>query len=190
LKTINIYQTLKDQDYLSVEENGPFPCKWENTWLGEGFYFWEEFIEIAHWWGENRRGGEYIICQAECDFDHNCLDLVGNMKDIRMFRDALSEFKNRGLADDKTTVARIITFMKNVVGNFNYLAIRAYGINSISPDNLIGRNYVDRLIFEEGKKQYLDILPPVQICIYSKKALNLRNYRIVYPEHYCEDYVF
>lgn len=188
MKTLTLYQTLKDKDYLSVEENGPFTCRWENTWLGDGYYFWQEFIELAHWWGENHRNGEYIICQAECDFDERCLDLVGNMEHVRTFRDSLKIMQTRGKADTNTTVSRVLRFMQGEFASFNYEAIRVYGINSISPNQHKSKDYSQRLAFEVDKQHYFDFLPAVQICFFTKTALNLRNYQIVYPVHYREDY--
>ena len=47
-----IYQTVEDRgnpDY--VEQHGPFICTNKNAWLGEGYYFWDTIIELAHWWG-------------------------------------------------------------------------------------------------------------------------------------------
>lgn len=185
MKEITLYQTLKDKDYLLVEENGPFDCKWENTWLGDGYYFWEEFIEVAHWWGENHRKGNYIICEAQCDFDENCLDLVGNMSHIRQFRQAIKIMNSKGLITKNTTVSKVIRFLLGEFKSFYFQAIRIYGINSISSKNT---KYSNKLIFEINKPQYFDALPALQLCLFSKNALNLRNYKIVYPDHYREDY--
>ncbi len=189
MKVITLYQTLKDKDYLKVETTGPFPCRWENTWLGDGFYFWQEFIELAHWWGETHRKGNYIICQAECDFDEfKCLDLVGEMTHVRLFQNAIQIMRSKGKITANTTVSRVINFMKGEFDSFIYEAIRVYGINSISPKNPNSAEYSDRFLFEINKSQYLDALPAVQLCLFTKQSLNLRNYKIVYPEHYREDY--
>ena len=190
MKTITLYQTLKDKNYLQVEENGPFPCIWENTWLGDGYYFWEEFIELAHWWGVNHRNGSYIICEAECDFNNKCLDLVGDMSHVRLCRDAISIMKKQGKINHQTTVSRVLRFMKGEFKSFSFEAIRIYGINSISPNESKSSDYSQRLKFEINKPQYFDTLPAVQLCLFSKNSLNLRNYKIVYPHDYCEDYNF
>lgn len=190
MKKITLYQTIKDQDYLDVETNGPFPCKWENTWLGDGFYFWEEFIGLAHWWGKTRRKGSYIICKAECDFDEiKCLDLVGEMKHVRFFQEAIEVMNQNNKINSTTTVSRVINFMKEEFkSRFLFEAIRVYGINSISPSQPISSEYSSRFLFEVSKGSYLDVLPAVQLCLFKKTSLNLREYKIVYPEHYREDY--
>jgi hypothetical protein len=62
-----IYQTLENRGNLDfIENNGPFICKRNNAWLGTGYYFWESFIENAHWWGKecNNYPNGYVICKA------------------------------------------------------------------------------------------------------------------------------
>ena len=47
-----LFQTLVDRgNYLECEENGPYPCNWENSWIGEGYYYWYHHLELAIWWG-------------------------------------------------------------------------------------------------------------------------------------------
>ena len=45
------------------------------------------------------------------------------------------------------------------------------------------------MIFELSKPQYLDYKPAIQICIYEKTGLNLRDTKIVYPDAYNLDYL-
>ena len=47
-----LFQAIKDLDNPDeIEQNGPFKCRREDAWLGEGYYFWDSFVELAHWWG-------------------------------------------------------------------------------------------------------------------------------------------
>lgn len=75
-----VYQTLEDRqtDLDKIESNGPYSCRWENSWLGNGYYFWDTFIDNAHWWGVEGRKYKngYIICQAECDFNDTECNVV------------------------------------------------------------------------------------------------------------------
>lgn len=46
-----LYQTVKNNgNKQSIETFGPIYGK-VDTWLGNGYYFWDGFIELAHWWG-------------------------------------------------------------------------------------------------------------------------------------------
>lgn len=186
-----LYQTLADKgnpDY--VEKFGPFPCKWHNTWLGDGYYFWDTFISNAHWWGTTRHKDSYMICNAYCDYNTDkCLDLVGTTEHLEFFGDYIKQMKAKGLLNAKTTVARVIEFIKKVVTSFVYEAIRVYGVNSISAHFLENETFIYRMPFETGKAQYLDITPPIQICIFSKNGLDLKNFKVIYPDEYNNDYL-
>lgn len=180
-----IYQTLENRgNPEEIEQNGPFKCHWENTWLGIGYYFWDTFIENAHWWGNNRgyKNG-YVICKANCSYDvSNCFDLVGNTEHILKFRDSFLLMKKQGLINKDTTVARVLQFIRQDIKIFIFEAIRINGIHSKEKFD----KYSLVVHFEKGKIQYFDSLPAIQICIFKKNGLNLKNYHIVYPEDYIE----
>jgi hypothetical protein len=186
-----VYQTLEDRqtDLDKIESNGPYACRWENSWLGDGYYFWDTFIENAHWWGTEGRKyrNGYIICQAECDFnDTECLYLHGNMEHLKMFKDTYEFFKNRGFVDKQTTVKMFLEFLKKENESFKkFTAIRVNGMKSKRFDSPYSLN----LFFENKKDQYFESIPAVQICFFTKTSLNLKNYKIVYPDEYNSDYV-
>lgn len=184
-----IFQTLENRDNPDlIERDGPFSCKWDNTWLGEGYYYWDTFIQIAHWWGNIRYNNKHIICQADCDFDtEKCFDLVGSTEHLCIFSDSLDKLKGRGLLTNKTTVARVLHHMRKTLKIFHYEAIRVYGIDSVSKHKNPEFSY--RIIFEHNRFQYLDYKPAIQICIYNKYGLNLKNYKIIFPDEYNSDYV-
>ncbi|GLU50733.1 hypothetical protein Dfri01_01940 [Dyadobacter frigoris] len=191
MKGKKLHQTLENRENPDeVEKSGPFRCNWQNTWLGEGYYFWDTFIENAHWWGEVRYNDNYIICEAQCDFDSStCFDLVGDTDHMNDFNISLNFLKDQRLIDNKTSFARIFNFIRVKIPDFKFQAVRVYGIKSISDYNENYAKFRHRVMFEPNKPQYLDYKPPIQICIFEKKGLNLRNFKIVYPEEYMEDYV-
>ena len=96
--------------------------------------------------------------------------------------------RSKNLVNRSTTVARVIAHMKNTLKIFRYEAVRVYGINSLS-DIKENDNFLYRLNFEIGKVQYLDVKPAIQICIYKKNGLDLKNYSIIYPDEFNNDYV-
>lgn len=182
-----IYQTLEDRENPDqIEREGPFPCSWKNSWLGNGYYFWDTFIENAHWWGKTRVPGEYIICEAYIDFSSdNCFDLVGKTEHMLDFEKSIKLMKSRNLLIKNTTVARVLMYMKNTLKIFDYSAIRVYGINSKSKD--LDPNY--QMKFELDKPQYLDYKPAIQLCLYTFEGLNFKDFSIVYPDSYVSGYV-
>lgn len=187
MKNNLIYQTLQDKENADeVESNGPYYCNWNNSWLGKGYYFWDSFIENAHWWGETHCSGNYMICQALVDLgENNCFDLVGNTNHLNDFGNSIDFMKKQGLISENTTASRVLEFMKENNLFLEYTAIRAYGINSK------GKSYEPnyRIIFEvDNKIHYLPYKPEIQLCLLSFKNLNFRDYRIIYPDIYNPDY--
>ncbi len=192
MKIKKLYQTLEDRDNPDyVEENAPFKCNWKNTWLGEGYYFWDTFIDNAHWWGEVRYNNAYMICEVTCDFNSAiCFDLVGETEHMVEFSNAIDFLRQKQLITKKTTVSRIISFLKNKIDGFQkYEAIRVYGIKSISEYKDEYNKYIFRLNFETLKPQYLDYKPAIQICIFKKNGMNLRDTKLIYPDEYNTDYL-
>ena len=180
-----IYQTIEDKSNPKYTElNAPFLCIRSDAWLGKGYYFWDTFIENAHWWGEVWYKGNYIICSFKCDFNtKTCFDLVGSTEDMLDFSESVELLKQKRLIDERTTVARVLGLLKKT-GNFNYDAVRVYGIGSRPIDN---EKYRYIMHFSSSKPQFLDYKPAIQICIFEKTGLKLRNMRIEYPDKYVDE---
>lgn len=191
-RKVKIFQTLKDyQNPDEILRDGPFICKWDNSWLGIGYYFWETFLTNAHWWGKSHLKGSYVICEAEYEFDdEKIFDISGgNTQHTADFDSYLTILKRQGFIKEKvTTVSRVFQFIRTHIKSFNYEATRAYGINSIG-ENLYPE-HINRIFFESHLNAYLDLKPAVQICFYKKQTLKLNNYHIIYPDEYVDQYVF
>lgn len=178
-----VYQTLDNRAPEKIESEGPFPCYWENTWLGDGYYFWDTFIENAHFWGTTARGkaykNGYIICEAKCDFNtHECLDLHGDLEKLKDLKELFELYKSVGKSDKKITVKEFLALLKGEFPEeFAFTAIRANGINSKSSASAFTLN----VLFEKGKQQYFEMIPAVQICFFTKHSMNLREFKIVFP---------
>ena len=181
---IDLIQTLQDfENPDEVEADGPFKCTDKSAWMGEGYYFWDTHIELGHWWGKHRlRATRYIICTAEGTLDNSCWDLHGNGRHRLEFRRICETISTRSKAEIKNlTFPNVIEFIKQH-GQITYEAIRAEGVDSINIEN-----FHLRLSFVPNNKAYFDVHPPVQVCLIKKKALSLRNYKIVYPVEYTSE---
>ncbi|MBV6484224.1 MAG: hypothetical protein KFKLKKLM_00716 [Flavobacteriales bacterium] len=188
-----IYQTLEDRYNVDeVEQQGPFLCSRDNAWLGEGYYFWDYHIELAHWWGEPERSGyrEYIICQAFCTLDNEkCWDLHNKGQHRDEFIQALEMIISLRISrkPHEITVDQVIEFLKKRNAFQKYEAIRVMGVNSAN----FNRNMTKigaRVFFKNSKHAFYDLFPQIQICLFQKRSLNLNNYKVVWPEHYAEGY--
>lgn len=177
LRINNLYQTVKDKnnpDY--VEESGPFLCS-NDPWLGEGYYFWDNLLDRAHWWGMRHYQNKYMICQAYAVIDEaKYLDLAGNMSQLNIFRkcyDAINEAYSGKVQTISFVIAKLIKD-----NNFPYQAIRVLSENCGGDE---------RIPYMNGYKSFFNFLPPMQICIYEKSTI--KDYHIIYPERYFQDIV-
>jgi hypothetical protein len=180
-----LYQTVDDRgNPEEVERQGPFMCGRYNAWLGTGYYFWDTFIELAHWWGHNGYHDNYMICEASCDVNDKIFDLVGNTDHIQIL-DKYSKLLKEKKPEQTITVAFVIMHMcKYLQKEFPYKAIRACGINTINKGKLIEEN---RLCFKSNCRAYLDLKPAIQICIINKKEMGFTGYKIIYPNIYVQN---
>ena len=184
MKQKKLFQTLEDRDNPDeIESKGPFKCT-KNPWLGEGYYFWDTFIDLAHWWGKQGYNCNYIICQSSCDYDPEMIfDLAGNTEQITDFKQYVEILKNT-YKNEFISVSFVIEHMKKH-SSFQYKAIRANPIHSTGQDTYLKSQ---RLKFTQKSISYLELIPPFQICIIDKKYIGKDNYKIIYPETYCNEY--
>lgn len=194
-----LYQTLQDRNnYIECESEGPFSCNWENTWLGNGYYFWFHHIELAKWWGKARYNSDskFVIFKSVCKNTAKCWDLHANPYHQEEFFKWLKVLKIKGLFSENTTVLSVIEFIKNECKEFDYEGIRVLGVDSLSAISA-EKSHMPRLKFEIPEdnsnkiKQrflsYLDVFPPVQVCLFHKDALERDGFEVVFPDEYKKD---
>jgi hypothetical protein len=176
-----------------IKKNGPFQCTHSKAWLGSGFYYWESFVENAHWWGSEgaKYSNGYVVCESSFDLDEEkCFNLVDNPDHLNSFIKTIEVMKETGLYKEyQTTVRRVIEFLKNKLKIFTYEATRVYGVNSLSFNSPYSKRII--FVYKEGKRttQYLDLIPAIQVCFYSKSSLNLSGFEIIHPIEDADDYL-
>lgn len=192
---LSLYQTLEDLDNADfVEKNGPFKCETSKAWLGHGYYFWDTHIELGHWWGKMAYpGNEYMICKGHAKLDSTCWDLHGNGEHRLQFMEICNELVRSGLTTKSKLLASQVISMFIRKNKFTYKAIRALGVYSIKDNTFLPKELnltlIERVRFINKNIAYLDLHPPIQVCLIEKRALSLTDYKVVYPQHYCDYYV-
>lgn len=177
-----LYQTLEDRSNPEeVEQHGPYRCTRSNAWLGSGYYFWHQFIDLAHWWGRNSYPDTYMICRQTGDIDGNpeVLDLYADL----VLRDTIREYvsKMKNAYNQKTmTVRTVLEHMKKIGALDDYKAVRIEGVNSTNRDKFLQKQ---KLKFNPDGGQYYDMIPPIQVCVYDKSVLN-DDFQVIYPQAY------
>lgn len=178
-----LYQTLEDRDNVDyVEANGPFLGNVRDRWLGKGYYFWDTFIDAAHYWGfvsYKVKGKDYIIAKSEVDIPKNMLLNLLEPEHLVMFANWRDSYA-KTFPGSKVTVEKVITHAEKLMGgNFPYSAIKAEFKDCFSY-----KEYQDRIYPYLAGKAYLDLKPPVQICIRDRSIIGINNFKVVFPIEY------
>jgi hypothetical protein len=178
-----LYQTLEDRDNVDyVEANGPFLGNVRDRWLGKGYYFWDTFIDAAHYWGfvsYKVKGKDYIIAKSEVDIPKNMLLNLLEPEHLMMFANWRDSYA-KTFPGSKVTVEKVITHAEKLMGgNFPYSAIKAEFKDCFSY-----KEYQDRIYPYLAGKTYLDLKPPVQICIRDRSIIGINNFKVVFPIEY------
>lgn len=178
-----VHQTLRDDNNADhIENNGPFSVEdIEQSYLGSGYYFWDDHIELAHWWGQKRIKGRYVICQGELKISKELFfDLVGCRQDQKHFKDVIERF-----GFQNKSIGTVIELLKNVEkkpnfkGIFPYKVIRAMDVS----DGSYAQEYKK---FVSSKKGRANLTPQMIICLIEKNKVVLPTYKIIHPEEYIQ----
>ena len=173
-----LFQAVTDLDNPDeIEQNGPFKCRRKDAWLGEGYYFWDSFVQLANWWGRESLGNNYVICRSYCVASlPDTYDLYDNPEHIVSFR-ALSEALSEEYPNKFISVPFVLEMLK-AHSDFlkEFKAIRAKAERCWKD--------VPRLKFNRGNVAYLETIPPIQFCVLDKSYLINGEYQIIYPPKY------
>lgn len=180
-----LYQTLEDRNNPDeVEQHGPYKCTQKSAWLGDGYYFWDYFLDLAKWWGRTVYNGKFIVCRQTADLIGNpaVLDLYADFEMIDVV-DQYAQTIKQSYSQSNLTVRTVLEHMKRIGAFDGFKAVRIEGNNSTYKDDYLKGH---RLQFKPGKNQfvYFEMRPPVQVCVYDETILN-NDFRIIYPADYC-----
>lgn len=187
-KTI-VHQTLRDNDNPDyVEDHGPFPVKdVKNAYLGSGYYFWDDHIELAHWWGEIRCENNYIICQGVLNVEKELFcDLVGCRQDMIFLKNVIARIPEL----HTMALGSVIEFLKeldsrpNKKGIFPFKVIRAI---DTSENSFESKYEHDKLYFSVKRKGFTTFAPQIMICLVEKNKLHLNSYKVIHPNKYVNE---
>lgn len=65
----------------------------KEQWLTQGYYFWTDDDDLAHWWGYLRYKRNYLVVESKITIEEQCfLDLVGNQKQCKLFVEWAREY--------------------------------------------------------------------------------------------------
>lgn len=188
MKTIGHHTCLLNGDIADILRNAPFlaenkPDEGKVQFLGTGYYFWDNNLEMAKVWGRYHYGGRYVIIGVDFDLKSDtCYDLVGNRTHQIDLTKRLEKLSER-LGNDKPkkwTLGQFFSFMQKLAKRdcnvFPYKMVRAIDLlrhNELKKQQVI-------INFVEGKKNYTLLNPKIVICAFDKNSLNLQTKKIIY----------
>lgn len=186
MKTIGHHTCRKESGETFVLQESPFfaehnPEQEKFQFLGSGYYFWDNNIELAKVWGRGHCNNDYYI--VEVDFDltsDNCFDLVGNRYHQIHLINYLHVFKEITGEDKKDwTINQCIQFLRELNEEdeevFPYKFVRA--IDLLKHTKFKAQHLMK---FLDKKKNYTIINPKIVICVFDKEEINLQSKKIVY----------
>lgn len=182
MRTYNLYQTLENRENADeVEIYGPYICQRKDSWLGDGYYFWETFVDHAHKWGQSVYDGNYFICQSVVDYDKIKIYDLDDTRVIKGFSKYIEFLSEKYNNKEDITVPFVIRWLrKHNNKTFDYDAIRVRGDASFLE--------IKKVQFKIGKRPFLLLNPVIQVCIFNKCVIGKGNFRLIYPENYISEY--
>lgn len=183
------YHTYEDRK-PGDEKIGPVWSQNVHSFLGRGYYFWEDDYSYAMLWGTRQyysKGYHFFIGKAKigCAFDA-FFDLVGVKRHQTFIQEVNSEFSKRrpGKPFLLSTVIEILkrasrdTDDRIYYGKFNYKVIRALDRNPIKDTKGMS---VEKIIrFSEKAGGIMVMNPCYIICLLEKKDILLEPLLIVH----------
>ena len=167
-----------------ILEHAPFLSEYNEQegklpFLGEGYYFWDDNLDLAHHWGRVHYRGKYTILEADLSFqDQELLDLVGSRQDMRYFQEIRNELLKGGYIEGDWEVSKMIAFLRKLrsepaieEGLFPFIAIRAVDHSMVSQKQIPAK-------FVSARDNFTLVNPRMIVCMFEKKEINLLRKRI------------
>ena len=147
--------------------------------VGVGYYFWENNLEAAEWWGEKRYLSNGHSCRIfrmdfELNYDDNLFfDMVGNINHLKALKRMIDKVKINVIDSYNWKLNNFIAYFKdlNESGNINTF-----------PYQII--RFADHSTFRLGSssiqltdnQNFTNISPFYIICVLNKELLNLGSF--------------
>lgn len=190
------YHTCDDtEDIDKIERDVPFRSKWKEVtdpknppkqpFLSEGFYFWEQDLESAHWWGQAHCDNKYVVFRYNISIeDPHFLDLIGSVADKRRFLTMAQTAIDRGASGyadaKKVPIGEVLAFIRGLMKErFLYQGVRA-----MDDTRAQGGGKVNRRPFASWKNTAVADDPQFILCLFSFSGQTLYGRTVLHPSTY------
>lgn len=193
-----LHQVVQDRGGPNqILANGPIKAdNPQKCYLGSGYYFWDDNVELAKWYGNKytSRSGNIIICEGDFSIERNSMfDLVGCRQDQRKIIELIKEFwdvyweeyhLSEEIENIELSVFLEMLFQEAEVSEenfFSYECVRAVDI-SFEDDFSEYDHAIEKFVI--GKPGFAVLSPKIIICIRDLKKTPLQNFFVKYPSKY------
>ncbi len=186
MRTIGHHTCKQDGGIDFVRINSPFYAEHSKDedkyqFLGSGYYFWDDNIELAKTWGKYHYHGRFCIFQFDFELtEDNCLDLVGNRRHQQFFMKLFKSYEEE--TEDKRedwSICQCIEFLKELRKRdsriFPFTMIRAI-------DLFKHTEYKQQFLkkFVGHKENYTVINPKMVICVINRDDVPLHSKKMIH----------
>lgn len=173
--------------FLSVYKKDKVTHREKYQFLGDGYYFWDDDLSLAEWWGKAHYKGSYRIVSLDLVLEgERFLDAVGCKSDQCKLKDILELAKsiaqNKELQNkyklqnvDEFSISRLLWLIQKLSATKKELfpvdAIRIMDMKKTTtkPISDVAANKKDVIVTDS-----MNI-----ICVYNKKILPLQTIKII-----------
>lgn len=182
LETIG-HHTFENRNANDVD-GAPYRCSDVNAFLGRGFYFWEDNLAFAKFWGGKWYidiGKKYFIGETEIKcVKSDFFDLVGDRQHQKFLKETAKILAAKRPRTSGWPIGKIIELLKAAskdpddmfFAEFEYKVIRAVDDSAIK----LSQNYQ----FSEENINYMDLNPCYIICVTFIKGIISTPLRVVH----------
>lgn len=165
----------------ALEKDGPVYGTGADNYFGPGYYFWDNNLKHAEWWGRKRYNGNYYVFEADVEIDKNRMFDTTDRNDIDYLKRTLAEFIDNDV--DLTsfylgTVLSLLLEEEAKTGKVYFPYLYAKGVDDNAKKN-VKIEFNQSMLFSERAKSAFFLNPVVFFCIFRKENVNLRSFSLV-----------
>lgn len=170
------HQTLENQgNSKDILSSGPIKGTNKNNYFGEGYYFWDDNLKHAKWWGKKQYNSKYYVFEADIVFDLNRMFDVTDRSCISFLKDVVDEFLEGDIDLSDYFLGSILTLLfeeevKTTNQLFPYLYAKGIDFNN---------DYSSRMNYSPVTKSYFLLNPTTFFCIFKEENIHLHSFKLI-----------
>jgi hypothetical protein len=175
------HQTIQNRgNKAELLESGPVFGNGVDNYFGPGYYFWDNNVSQANWWGRIHYKGSYYVFEALVEIDKNEMFDTTDRSNIEFLEQAAKKFIENEVDISDFYLGNFISLLRD-----EEKALREKGKNiKLFPflyarglDNR--RNTRRKMMFSKRTYDFFNLDPVVFFCIFDKENLALQRFELI-----------